>query len=51
MIFGKDRQNFSYKPEEFLQGKTICIKGKIGEFKGTPQIIADKEKQIEIVKE
>ncbi len=49
MIFGQDRQNFSYKPEEFLQGKTICIKGKIGEFKGTPQIIANKEKQVEIM--
>ena len=51
MIFGKDRENFSYKPEEFLQGKTICIKGKVGEFRGTPQIIANKEKQVEILKE
>ncbi len=51
MIFGQDRENFSYIPEEFLQGKTICVKGKIGEFRGTPQIIADKEKQVEIVKE
>jgi endonuclease G len=51
MIFGQDRNNFSYKPEDFLQGKTICVKGKVGEFKGTPQIIANKEKQIEIVKE
>lgn len=49
MIFGKDRENFSYKPEEFLQGKTICIKGKVAEYKGTPQIIANKEKQIEIL--
>lgn len=51
MVFGQDRNNFSYKPEDFLQGKTICVKGKVGEFKGTPQIIANKEKQIEIVKE
>lgn len=50
MIFGKDRENFSYKPEEFLQGKTICVKGKVGEFKGTPQIIANKEKQVEVIK-
>ncbi len=49
MIFGKDRENFSYKPEEFLQGKTICVKGKVGEFKGTPQIIANKEKQVEVL--
>lgn len=49
MIFGQDRPNFSYKPEEFLQGKTICVKGKVGEFKGTPQIIANKEKQVEVI--
>jgi len=51
MIFGNDRTNFSYKPEEYLQGKTICVKGKVGEFKGIPQIIANKEKQVEILKE
>lgn len=50
MIFGNDRKNFSYKPEEFLQGKIICVKGKVGEFKGIPQIVANKEKQIEILK-
>ena len=49
MIFGKDRENFSYKPEDFLQGKTVCIKGKIGEYKGIAQIIANKEKQIEVI--
>jgi endonuclease G len=51
MVFGQDRVNFSYKPEDFLQGKTICVKGKVGEFKGIPQIIVNKEKQIEILKE
>ncbi len=50
MIFGQDRKNFSYAPEVFLQGKTICVKGKVGEFKGIPQIIANKEKQIEVIK-
>ena len=51
MIYGDDRAGFSYKPEEFLQGKTICIKGRVSEFRGTPQIIAGKEKQVEILKE
>jgi DNA/RNA endonuclease YhcR with UshA esterase domain len=51
MIYGSDRKNFSYKPEEFLQGKMICIKGKIGEYRGTPQIIASKEKQVEVLPE
>lgn len=49
MIFGKDRQNFAYKPEEFLLGKTICIQGKVTEYKGQPQIIAVKDKQIELI--
>ncbi len=51
MIFGQDRKNFTYKPEEFLRDKTICIKGKITEYKGEPQIIANSEKQIEILKD
>jgi endonuclease G len=48
MIFGKDRNNFNYSPEKFLLNRTICVKGKITTFKGSPQIIATKEKQIEI---
>jgi endonuclease G len=49
MIFGQDRANFSYQPEDFLKGKTICVKGRVEEYKGSPQIIANKEKQLEIV--
>ncbi len=48
MIFGDARRNFSYKPEQFLLQKTICVKGKITTFRGSPQIIATKEKQIEV---
>jgi endonuclease G, mitochondrial len=51
IVYGNDRFNFSYKPEEYLQGKTICVRGKVGEFKGIPQIIAGKEKQVEILPE
>lgn len=49
MVFGKDRINFSYKPEEFLTDKKICVTGKVGEFNGTPQIIASDETQIQIM--
>ena len=49
MVFGKDRINFSYKPEEFLTDKKICVTGKVGEFNGTPQIIATEETQIQIM--
>lgn len=51
IIYGADRKNFSYKPEEFLMGKTICVRGKIGVYKEVPQIIASKEKQVEILPE
>ncbi|MCB0509101.1 MAG: DNA/RNA non-specific endonuclease [Bacteroidetes bacterium] len=50
IIFGKDRSNFPYQPELFLRNKTICVKGKITEFKGAPQIIANEAKQFEIIK-
>ncbi len=50
VIFGKDRMNFTYDPEKYLYGKRICIKGKVGEFGGTPQIIANNEDAIEIIK-
>lgn len=49
IVYGDDRSNFSYKPEEFLLDKTICVKGKVAEFKGIPQIVANKEKQVEIL--
>ncbi len=49
MVFGKDRINFSYKPEEFLTDKKICVTGKVGEFNRTPQIIATDETQIQIM--
>ena len=50
VIFGKDRINFTYEPEKYLYGKRICIKGKVGEFGGTPQIIASTEDAIEVMK-
>jgi DNA/RNA endonuclease YhcR with UshA esterase domain len=46
-MFGK-RSNFSYKPEDYLKGKTICVTGTIKEYKGKPQIVVDKEDQIKV---
>ena len=44
----KDRSSFTYKPEEYLSGKTICVIDPIIEYKGKPEIIADKEDQIKV---
>ena len=49
VIFGKDRVNFTYQPEEFLNNKTICIKGKVGEFRGTPQMVISEQEAIQIL--
>lgn len=43
------RKNFSYIPENHLQGKTICVSGKISDNKGTPEIKANNEKSILII--
>lgn len=48
VIFGKDRVNFSYEPEIFLKNKWVCVRGKVGEFNGTPQIVVSEESQFEL---
>lgn len=42
------RSNFSYKPEEYLDGKTICVTGTIKNYRGKPEIIVDKQDQVEV---
>jgi endonuclease G len=49
VIYGDDRKNFSYNPEEYFYNKTICVKGKIGQYKDIPQIIVNEENQIEVI--
>lgn len=48
VIFGESRSNFTYKPEEFLNGKDICVTGVIQEYKGKPQMILTKEAEIKV---
>jgi endonuclease G len=47
-IFASNLMNFSYKPEEYLKNKKICVRGKVSEFRGVPSMIIDNEKQIEL---
>lgn len=47
IMFNK-RGNFSYKPEEYLRGKTICVIGTIKNYNGKPEIVVNKEKQVEV---
>jgi len=48
-IWSSNIVNFSYKPEQELTGKKICVNGKIIEYEGTPAMYIDNEKRIEIL--
>jgi endonuclease G len=50
-IFKDNTGNFSYKPELFLMGKTICVTGKITNFNGTPTVNIPNENSIDILDE
>lgn len=48
IIFKRDRDKFSYNPQEFLQGKTICLTGTVIMYKGKPEIVIKNESEIAI---
>ncbi len=50
-IFKDQVPNFSYQPELFLAGKTICVTGKVTNYNGVASIIIDNERFIEILEE
>lgn len=47
-IFASSLVNFGYEPEIYLKGKKICVRGKIGDFNGTPSMIIDDENDISL---
>lgn len=47
-IFKDNVINFSYSPDQFLEGKVICVKGKVADFNGTPSMVIENEKAIRI---
>lgn len=51
VIFGESRSNFTYKPEEFLKEKEVCVTGLMKEFNGKPQIVITKEAELQLSKE
>jgi len=50
-IFKDYVANFSYKPDIFLAGKTVCVTGKITNFNGVPSVSIENEKAIEVLDE
>lgn len=47
-IFKDNTANFSYAPDTFLSGKTICVSGKVTNFNGTPTMNISNESAITI---
>jgi hypothetical protein len=47
VIWGSNRSKFG-RPEVDYKEKRICVTGKIAEFRGVPEIVADDTRQIKI---
>ena len=45
LIWGENRSKFG-TPESEYKGKRICVTGKITEYKGTPEIVANDPQQV-----
>ncbi len=45
LIWGENRRKFG-APESEYKGKQICVTGKIIEYRGAPEIVADDAQQI-----
>jgi micrococcal nuclease len=50
VIYGENRTKFSYKPEEFLVNKEVCVTGDVIDYRGKPQIIVTDSTQVVIKK-
>ncbi len=49
-IFNVNRVNFSYEPHVILLDEKICVTGKVTDYNGTPSMVIDNEKSIEILR-
>jgi len=47
VIWGSNRNKFGTRESDY-KGKRICVSGKIAEYRGIPQIVADDPQQIKI---
>ena len=49
MVWGSDRKNFKFKPEDFYRDKEICVEGKIKKYKGVAEIIIKTPKEVTVI--
>jgi len=50
VVYGEDRKKFSWKPEEYLIDKEVCVTGEVKEYRGKPQIVVSDTAQLVIKK-
>ncbi len=48
VIWGNNRYKFDDAPEVYFNHKEVCVTGLISSYRGIPQIVVDKPKQIKI---
>lgn len=48
VIWGRDRPEFSFPPEEAYRGTRLCVRGIVEEHEGTPRIVVSDPRQIEV---
>ncbi len=48
VIFTKDLPNFKTTPEVLYANKTVCVTGKLEDFKGKPQIVITRPEEITV---
>jgi len=48
LIWGSNLESFSFNPDEFYFGKSICVEGKIVEYDGMYEIVVRRPEQIEV---
>jgi hypothetical protein len=48
VIFASDVSKFNYEPAVYLKGKTICVTGTVKIYKDRPEIIINRQDQIQV---
>lgn len=49
VIYEEDLKNFSYSPAEYLKGKNLCVTGDVLMYISGPEIIVEREDQIQVM--
>lgn len=48
LLWGSDRDRFAQQPDESLTGTTVCVRGRVTEYDGIPQIVLKTASQLSV---